>query len=127
MFKKKHTILIVDDDPIVLESLSTVLKKNNYNVETAGDGDQALMKAKEILPSLILMDINMPRSNGDVVAMRLGCDEELRNIPVIILTAYDNAQERVFTSHVGVVDYVVKPYDVQILLRKIEKHISKRD
>lgn len=126
IFKKKHTILIVDDDPVVLESLGTVLRKNNYNVTTASDGEEALEIARESIPSLILMDINMPRLNGDVAAMRLGSDEELRDIPIIMLTAFDNPQQKVFTSHIGVVDYVVKPYDVSILLRKIEKHLSKR-
>ncbi len=125
MFKRKDTILIVDDDPILVDSLEAVLKGHGYRVESASDGDEAIEKARENPPSLILMDINMPKLQGDVAAMRLGADEELRKIPIIMLTACDTIQEKVLASHLGVVDYVVKPYDVGNLLEKIKKFISK--
>jgi DNA-binding response OmpR family regulator len=121
LFKKKHTILIVDDDPMIVSSLEAVLKGHGYKVESAFDGNEGLAKAKEILPSLILMDISMPHLQGDIAAMRLGSDEELRKIPIIMLTATDTIEEKVLASHIGIVDYVTKPYDVGVLLAKIKK------
>ncbi len=124
MFKKKQTILIVDDDPVVVTSLEAVLKGHGYRVNVASDGDEAIDKAKESLPALILMDVNMPKMQGDIAAMRLGSDEELRKIPIIMLTACDTIQEKVLASHIGVIDYVTKPYDVALLLDKIRKILS---
>lgn len=124
MFGHKKTILVVDDDVNVLKSLEAILKEQGYRVETASDGVQALDKVQEHVPSLILMDIEMPHLKGDVAAMRLGRDDDLSKIPIILLTAYDSIQEEVLASHIGVVDYVTKPYDVENLLAKIKRHLE---
>lgn len=124
IFGSKPTILLVDDDPAVAESLKPILSDSGYRVEAAYSGKDALAKAADVRPALIILDIKLPDIPGDAVAMRLSNDEDLRNIPIIILSAVDSIQERVVASYSGVVGYLVKPYEVGELLEKIEKAIA---
>ncbi len=81
-------ILIVDDDPVFVNTIKAVLESSNYQVITASDGDEGLNKAKDEKPDLILLDIIMPTKDGFHVCEQLKHDSQLASIPVIILTSF---------------------------------------
>lgn len=116
-------ILIVDDDPALLEMYSERLKAEGAIVLLAKDGDEALTMVQENHPSLILLDIMMPKKNGFEVLRELSQDQDANNIPVIILSALADDLKKKEGIGAGAVDYVVKaetlPIDVIEKVRKV--------
>ncbi len=86
MEAQKRKILIIDDEPFVVRILQTNLKIEGYEVITAGDGEQGLQAARRELPSLIILDVMLPKMSGWEVLTELRADETTRRIPVLILT-----------------------------------------
>jgi len=117
-------ILIVDDDPELLDQLSTSLKRKLYRIETAVDGEEALNKIFEVSYDLVLLDIMLPRRNG------LSVLKEIRqaglNIPVLMLTARSDVEDRVKGLDYGADDYLPKPFSMAELLARI-RAILRRD
>ncbi len=117
-------ILIVDDDPELLDQLSTSLKRKLYRIETAADGEEALNKIFEVSYDLVLLDIMLPRRNG------LSVLKEIRqagmNIPVLMLTARSDVEDRVKGLDYGADDYLSKPFSMAELLARI-RAILRRD
>ena len=121
----KSRILLVDDEPDILETVSFMLQSRNYQVSTASGGQESLEKVKSEQPDLILLDIMMPDIDGYEVCMKLKSDENTRDIPVIMLTAKGES-EAVLKSHsIGADDYVVKPFSLPTLLSKLKKFLGK--
>ena len=116
------TILLVDDEPDMLEMLTMRLEKVGYKVITAVTGEECLEKTEEKYPDLILLDVVMPGKNGCEVMRELRGDEVTRAIPVIIFTAHYPEEEYIKMSagDIGADDYILKPFDVQALLAKIK-------
>jgi CheY-like chemotaxis protein len=112
-------ILVIDDQPEVLELLSDLLEHNKYEVLTATEGVEGLAKAKAHKPELIVLDIAMPVMDGYDFMKELRADEEIKNIPVIIITGRVQLQE-IFEEQ-GIQDYIMKPFDKKELLNKIKK------
>ena len=83
----KENILIVDDEEDILELIRYYLDRNNYRIETATFGDEAIAKAKIRLPDLIILDLMLPGTDGYEVCKKLKSDEKTQNIPIIMLTA----------------------------------------
>ena len=81
-------ILIVDDDPVFVETTKTILESRNYDVITAYDGDEGLEKVRKEKPDLILLDIIMPTQDGFHVCEEIKKDPEIADIPVVILTSF---------------------------------------
>ena len=90
----KGNILVVDDSPLVLDVISKFLSANGFGVLTAGDGIEAIEKAYRELPDLIVLDVMMPRMNGYQTCRLLKSDSETRSIPIIMLTAKDQASDK---------------------------------
>lgn len=114
-------ILIADDD----EALQTLVKKvaagAGYEVLQALDGEAALAAARgQPRPELILLDIMMPRLDGRDVLKRLKADPTTSDIPVIVYSARGEHSDRIIGLELGAADYVEKPFNVELLLRKIE-------
>ncbi len=121
--KKKTSqskILIVDDEPDLASTVEYRLKFADYEVVTAGDGQQGLEQARGEKPDLILLDTNMPVMNGHEMLEQLRADAELKHIPVIMLTARCEPQDIAAASAHGVTDYVTKPFDFAELMAKIQ-------
>ena len=102
------TILLVDDDLTLREMYEERLKTEGFTIVQASNGEEALTKAKDIKPNLILLDIMMPKINGFDVLKSLKSDAELKDIPVIILTALIQDVDRVQGDKLGATDYIVK-------------------
>ena len=102
------SILLVDDDLTLREMYTERLKAEGFVVETAKDGEEALAKAKDLMPNIILLDIMMPKINGLDVLRKLKQDPETENIPVIVLTALIQDREKMESITRGADDYIVK-------------------
>jgi CheY-like chemotaxis protein len=127
---KKAKILLVDDDADFVESTRTVLESKPYDVIVAEHGDQALRKAREAKPDLILLDVIMPVEDGFTAAELLKKDKELARIPVLMLTSYSQkgsgtAIPRSRGLSLDAEDYIEKPISPQNLLATVAKHLKK--
>jgi PleD family two-component response regulator len=114
-----YRILVVDDEPHIRQILKFTLEKAGYQVFAAADGLEALEKMVEIKPSLVLLDVMMPRMDGFEVCRKMRKDFVLSQIPVIMLTAKGELNEKVRGLEGGANDYLVKPYSNDELLLRV--------
>jgi|Deesub1362A_J573_1020465.scaffolds.fasta_scaffold01078_15 CheY-like chemotaxis protein len=118
--KKKKKILIADDEPEIVDIVKKMLEEH-YEVITAYDGEECLKKAKKEKPDLILLDILMPKLDGWETLKKLKEDEELKDIPVSMLTALPLTPEDTRDKPIDKIEnYIVKPFRKEVLLKKIE-------
>ncbi len=110
-------ILVVDDEPPIVDMLSYNLQRANYEVVTARDGQEALVKARQEEPDLIILDLMLPRLDGLEVCRALRRE---RDVPIIMLTARDSEVDRVVGLELGADDYVVKPFSVRELMARVK-------
>lgn len=118
-------ILIVDDEEDLLSTVSYRLKFAECDVVTASNGLEGLEQARAEKPDLILLDTNMPQMDGHAMLAKLRADDELKHIPVIMLTARCEAQDITKASAYGVSDYVTKPFDFTQLMEKIRATLAR--
>ncbi|HNV85551.1 MAG TPA: response regulator [Candidatus Omnitrophota bacterium] len=117
-------ILLVDDDPHIVQLLKTRLAASQYEIVTASDGEEGFEKLKAESPDMVLLDILMPKMDGYGFVLRMKEENLLSKTPVIMLTAKDNMKD-LFEME-GVSDYIVKPFQAAELLNKIEAVFKKR-
>ncbi|KPQ40656.1 MAG: EAL domain-containing protein [Phormidium sp.] len=123
----KGNILIVDDTPANLELLNTILTRAGYEVCVAVDGSTGLEGARYGKPDLVLLDIMMPGMNGYDVCRFLKEDHETRDIPVIFISALDDALDKVKAFTVGGTDYISKPFQFKEVLARVRNQLTIRD
>ncbi len=114
------TIMIVDDEPDIRETVKTVLEKNGYKVVTAENGDDCLKKLKESKPDLILMDIMMPGTPvKDVVP-------QIKNTKIAYLSVVrtGEAEKEELLKEKNIVDFIQKPFDINNLLKRVKKIVG---
>jgi DNA-binding response OmpR family regulator len=109
-------ILLVDDEPLITDSLSYSLKREGFEVKAVGDGEQALKDLREFSPDLVVLDIMLPGINGLEVCRRI---RATNSIPVIMLTARGEEMDRILGLEVGADDYLAKPFSFRELLARI--------
>ncbi len=124
--KETANILIVDDTPANLELLSNILKMQGYKVRPAPSGQIAIQAAKNNPPDIILLDIAMPHMSGFEVCKIIKEDNNLRDIPVIFISALSEAKEKVEAFASGGVDYVTKPFQFEEVLARVTMHLKLR-
>jgi two-component system alkaline phosphatase synthesis response regulator PhoP len=112
-------ILIIDDEIHIVELLKFNLETLDYEVHFSYDGLEGFKKAKEIKPDLILLDLMLPNMSGIEVLTEIKADENLKNTPVIILSAKNMENDKVTGLQIGADDYITKPFGVQELLARI--------
>jgi len=127
--EKRPKILLVDDDPDFVEATKIILESKPYEVIVAADGDEALRKAREENPDLILLDIIMPVENGFTAAEKLKKDPQLSKIPVIMLTSFSSRGQatsiprgRGFSLEAE--DYIEKPVSPEELLDRVQQYLK---
>lgn len=120
---EKH-ILIVDDYVDALDIWAIYLKSAGYRVSTAADGATAIAKAKQLLPDLIVLDLELPGISGFEAARTLRADAETADIPLIAATGYSHLRQLDLAREVGFDAVVVKPCDPDLLLGEIERLIA---
>ncbi|WP_434362464.1 EAL domain-containing protein [Parasalinivibrio latis] len=119
---KNAVILVVDDDPVVLANVSSLLAKAGHRVLVAKEGEKAIQLAKDKRPDLVLLDIHMPGLSGIEICNRLKSDEASMHFPVIFLTGSDHEIEDAFNA--GGVDYILKPFRLDELMARVHTHIK---
>lgn len=116
-------ILVVDDDPEIVSFLKRGLIYEGYGVDTAGDGAEALAKAREREPDLVILDIMMPGLDGMEVSQRL---RQASDVPILMLTAKGTVADRVTGLDSGADDYLVKPFAFDELLARVRALLRRR-
>jgi len=119
-------ILAADDDPIVQQFVSSILMENGYQVFTAGDGEQAVLQAKTLLPDLIILDLIMPYRDGYEVLRLLKSAPETAAIPVIILSAKSKEEDIIRGLEGGAEDFMIKPFNALELVARVRKALSRK-
>jgi signal transduction histidine kinase len=120
MEKLNSTVLIIDDEPALRLGLAAKIKRHGYEVVTACDGADGMLKARETLPDLIVSDVMMPPPNGFELRKLLAQDPKLASIPFIFLTARTGLEDRVNGIRDGADDYITKPFETEELLARME-------
>lgn len=114
-----YRVLIIDDDPEIMEWLSTDLKLSGFHTDTAIDGASGLQKSQNGNYDLIILDVMMPKMDGFEVCKNLRNSVRTKNTPTILLTAKGTLEDKVIGFDAGADDYLVKPFDIQELLVRI--------
>jgi len=114
-------ILIVDDSPTEIYTISSMLEKNNYTVLKAENGEDGVNLAKKENPDVILMDVVMPGLNGFQATRQLTRDPETSHIPVIIVTTKDQETDKLWGERQGAKGYLTKPVDEKTLIATIKQ------
>ncbi len=116
--KSKPHILIVDDDPEIIESIRYALTEKGFEVSIARDGNQGVAYAETKSPDLVILDMMMPRRSGFLVLERLRQTTEIP-VPVIMITANEGSRHREYAEMLGVSDYIGKPFTMDRLLSSV--------
>ncbi len=120
-----RSILVAEDHPDSRDALRTLLEAYGYEVFVAGDGAEAVQRAVEIHPDLILMDLMMPGVDGMEATRRLRSESDFRDVPIVALTAMEGGKDRALAA--GFNDFVSKPINLPTFLRKLESWLSPPD
>ena len=119
----KARVLIVDDEPDIVESIKFNLELEGFECLVARDGEDALLKAKREKPNLILLDIMLPKINGYKIARLLKFDQSYKDIPIIMLTARTQKTDIQLGEETGADEYVTKPFDMEMLVGLAKKYL----
>ena len=117
-------ILIADDEEDVKIVIQLFLESKGYEIATAYDGLDAIDRAREEKPDMIILDVMMPVIDGFEVCKRLKADAELKDIPVVMLSASAHAESRERGLEAGAIDYLVKPFEPDKLEKVVQKVLS---
>ncbi len=115
-------VLAVDDDPAILRTLSINLRARGYDVETAGDGRSALQIVDERMPDAVILDLGLPDLDGVAVLKRL---RTFTQVPVVVLSARHESDDKVEALDEGADDYVTKPFDMEELLARVRSAVRR--
>ena len=113
----------MDDDPIIVKFVSANLRVRGFEVITAEDGEAALAAMEERMPSLVLLDLLIPRLDGFEVCRRI---RQTSNVPIIVLTAIGEASTKFELLSMGADDYITKPFDIADLLARVREILEAR-
>ena len=120
-------ILIVDDEQDIVESLKFVLETAGFNCYTTFDGEEGLRLAKEIIPDLIILDVMMPKINGYKISRLLKYDSKYKNIPILMITARSQEEDKLIGEETGADEYITKPFDLDDVLKQVENYLGKQN
>ena len=117
-------ILIVDDEQDIVESLKFVLENCNYTCYCAYNGEDGLRLAKELVPDLIILDVMMPKINGFKISRLLKYDAKYKNIPILMVTARTQEEDKLIGEETGADEYITKPFELEEVVKKVEQYLK---
>ena len=117
-------ILIVDDEQDIVETLKFMLEAQGYECHCAYDGEAGLNLAKEIIPDLMILDVMMPKINGYKISRLLKYDNKYKDIPIIMVTARSQDDDKAIGQETGVNEYVTKPFELEDLIDRVNKYLK---
>ncbi len=121
---RRFNIVVIDDMPENLRILLTILNEQGYKVRPLSDGESALQAIRKIPPDLILLDVMMPGMDGFQVCKELKNDNNLKDIPVIFISAAAEVFDKVMAFKLGGVDFITKPFQVPEVLARVRTHVT---
>jgi DNA-binding response OmpR family regulator len=116
-------ILVVDDEPTIVETVTYNLRMENFETVTAGNAEQCLELARKENPDLVLLDVMLPSGNGFEICRRL---RQFSDVPVIMLTARAEETDRIVGLEIGADDYVTKPFSMRELMARVKSVLRRR-
>lgn len=117
-------ILIVDDEQDIVESLKFVLEVSEYTCYCAYNGEDGLRMAKELSPDLIILDVMMPKINGYKISRLLKYDKKYKDIPIIMVTARSQEEDKLIGEETGADEYITKPFDLDYVVQRVQTHLK---
>lgn len=117
-------ILIVDDEQDIVESLKFVLEVSGFTCYCAYNGEDGLRMAKELSPDLIILDVMMPKINGYKISRLLKYDKKYKDIPIIMVTARSQEEDKLIGEETGADEYITKPFDLDFVVRRVQAHLE---
>ncbi|MCC7040117.1 MAG: response regulator [Burkholderiales bacterium] len=114
-------VLIAEDEPHIVESLSFVLQREGFSVVSVLDGEAALRHLRSDAPDLVILDLMLPRMNGFEVLKAVKSDPALRSVPVLILTAKGQAQDRRMAEEIGADSFMTKPFSNRDIVAQVHR------
>lgn len=117
-------IVIAEDEPSILESLDFILRRAGWSIEAVTDGEAALERVRRVRPRMVVLDVMLPKRSGFDVLRQLRSDVETRAMPVLILTAKGQAQDRRVAEELGADGFVTKPYSNAEVVDAVRRLLS---
>ena len=118
-------ILIVDDEQDIVETLKFMLEAEGYECFCAYDGENGLTLAKDIIPDLMILDVMMPKINGYKISRLLKYDTKYKDIPIIMVTARSQEEDKLIGQETGVNEYITKPFELDDIIKKVKEYLEK--
>ena len=120
----KRTILVIDDNPDLLDMVDAILSDAGFVVAKTVSGEEGLNVARALKPQLILLDLNMPKMDGWEVLKLLKTDAATKEIPVAIFSVRTDLKDKIFGLQRGAVDYIPKPFQFEHLTERVERILA---
>lgn len=117
-------ILIVDDERDIVETLKFILESEGFNCIVAYDGEDALNLAKSENPDLIVLDVMLPKINGYKVCRLLKFDAKYKHIPILMVTARTQEEDKIIGEETGANEYITKPFDIETITKLVKEYIN---
>ena len=124
MEEVKKNVLIVDDEPHIVNLIKLSLNKDKYSVTGAYSAREALMHMEKAVPDIVVLDLMMPGINGYELCKALRENPKTRNVPVLILSAKSQMNDKLHAIDVGADDYMTKPFDPMELVKRIKLNLN---
>jgi len=122
--EQKKKILVVDDEPHIVNLVRLTLSQEKYEIYSAYTGKEAIELAKQIIPNLVILDLMMPSVDGYQVCEELRKNKKTANIPVMILSAKSQLADKFKSINVGADDYMIKPFDPDELVKRVKINVE---
>jgi CheY-like chemotaxis protein len=122
---QRPRVLVIDDSPTITKVVQLVLTKAGFDVDSAADGESGLAAVRRARPALILLDFVMPKMNGYQVCRELSADPQLKEIPVILMSAKGDQVGERFVKVMGIVDYITKPFSPEAITAVVQHTVAK--
>ena len=122
--KVSKKILVVDDEQDIVETLKFVIEAKGYECICAYDGEEGLMLAKQEIPDLIILDVMMPKINGFKISRLLKYDNKYKNIPILMVTARSQDEDKLIGEETGADEYITKPFEIDDVIQRIDKYLG---
>jgi len=117
-------VLVVDDEPGIVSAIAYALRREGYEVDTAGDGEEALSKTRTFQPNVMVLDVMMPKMTGYDVCRKL---EDRADIGIILLTVKNDIVDKIVGLELGADDYMTKPFEIRELLARVKALLRRLD
>ena len=122
--RKRPLVRVGEDDPTLGDVMLTALKDDGLDAKLAHDGDEAMRDVDDLAPSVMVLDLMMPRRDGFSVLRELRADGRISRLPVIVVTAIFGMSERLYATELGAADYVTKPFELDDLVTRVRALLS---